>query len=174
MIIQHPPFWEYDTIQFNSNEWLGMYTAMSYNNKVHGQSRSIVLRFPGSGTWCHADMAGSSWLHRCGMGCHRHWYRGIPLNSRHGRNSWSLVHLGCQCCSCSECGLHVLCRWEQCRLCHWEAVSSWSLQCGSCATWGQCWLLWHCIHKGVFTYGALWNHCWCILDSCSVVGHVSQ
>ena len=26
-----------------------MYTAACYNNKVHGQSRSIVLRFPGSG-----------------------------------------------------------------------------------------------------------------------------
>ena len=49
MIIQHPPFWEYETLQFNSNEWLGMYTAACYNNKVHGQSGSRVLRFPGSG-----------------------------------------------------------------------------------------------------------------------------
>ena len=39
---------------------------------------------------------------------------------------------------------------------------------------GQCWLLWHCIHKGVSTCSSMWNHCWCVLDSCSVVGHVSQ
>ena len=32
--------------------------------------------------WCHAGMARSSWLHRCGMGCHRHWCQGILMNSR--------------------------------------------------------------------------------------------
>ena len=93
------------------------------------------LDFLDQASWCQVGMARSSWLHRCGMGCHRHWCWGILLNSWHGRNSWSLVHLGCQCCRCSGCGLHVQCRWRQCRLCCWEVMSCWSLQCGSCATW---------------------------------------
>ena len=68
-------------------------------------------------SWCHVGMARSLWLHRCGMVCHRLWCWGILLNSWHGRNSWSLFHLGCQCCGCSICGLHVWCRWGWCRLC---------------------------------------------------------
>ena len=49
-IIQHPPFWEYDTLHFNyNNNWLGMYAAAHYDNKVHGESRLIVPRFPGAG-----------------------------------------------------------------------------------------------------------------------------
>ena len=35
-------------------------------------------------SWCHAGMAGSSWLHRCGMGCHRLWHWGIVLDGWHG------------------------------------------------------------------------------------------
>ena len=27
-------------------------------------------------SWCHVGTAGSSWLHRCGMECHRLWYWG--------------------------------------------------------------------------------------------------
>ena len=46
VIIQHPPFWDYDTQQ---NNFLGMYVAVHYENKVRGQSRSIVPRSPGSG-----------------------------------------------------------------------------------------------------------------------------
>ena len=69
------------------------------------------LDFLDQASWCHEGMARSSWLHRCGMGCHRHWCQGIPLNSWCGGDSWSLIHLGCQCCMCSRCGLHVLCRW---------------------------------------------------------------
>ena len=93
------------------------------------------LDFLDQASGCHAGMARSLWLHKGGMGCHRHWCWGILLNSWHGRNSWSLVHLGCQCCRCSGCGPHVLCRWGWCRLCCWEVVSSQSLQCGSCASW---------------------------------------
>ena len=48
-IIHHPPFWEYDTWQFNYNNLLGMYMVVCYNNKVCGQSGLIVPRFPGSG-----------------------------------------------------------------------------------------------------------------------------
>ena len=62
-------------------------------------------------SWCHVGQARSSWLPRCSMGCHRLWCWGILLNSWHGRNSWSLFHLGCQCCRCSRCGLHAWCRW---------------------------------------------------------------
>ena len=61
-------------------------------------------------SWCHVGTAGSLWLHRCGMGCHRLWCQGIFWNSWHGRNSWSLFHLGCQCCRCSRYGLHAWCR----------------------------------------------------------------
>ena len=93
------------------------------------------LDFLDQASWCHVGMARSSWLHRCGMGCHRHWHWGAPLNSWCGGNSWNLVHLGCWCCRCSRCGLHALCRWGQCRLCCWEVVSSQSLQCGSGAIW---------------------------------------
>ena len=69
-------------------------------------------------SWCHAGMARSSWLHRCGMGCNRHWCWGILLNSWCDRTSWSLLHLGCQWCRYSRCGLHAWCRLWQCRLCH--------------------------------------------------------
>ena len=84
---------------------------------------------------CHVGMARSLWLHRCGMGCHRLWCWGILLNSWCGRNSWSLFHLGCQCCRCSRCGLHAWCRWGWCSLFHYKEGSRQSLQCGSCATW---------------------------------------
>ena len=65
------------------------------------------LDFLDQASGCHAGMARSSWLHRCGMGCHRHWHWGVPLNSWCGKNGWSLVYLGCWCCRCSRCGLHV-------------------------------------------------------------------
>ena len=49
VIIQHPPFWDYDTRWFNYNSLLGMYAVAHYDSKVHGQARSIVPRSPGSG-----------------------------------------------------------------------------------------------------------------------------
>ena len=81
-------------------------------------------------SWCHAGMAGSLGLHRCGMGCHRLWCRHFVLDSWHVRNSGSLPHLCCQCC---RCGLHAWWRWGQCRLFHSEVESC--LQCGRGATW---------------------------------------
>ena len=30
-----------------------------------------------------------------------------------------------------------------------------------------------CIHEGVSMHSGMWNHCWCVLDSCSVVGCIS-
>ena len=86
-------------------------------------------------SWCQVGMARSLGLHRCGMGCHMHWCQGILLNSWCGRNSWSLFHLGCQCCRCSRCGLHAQCRCRWCRLFHYEAGSWQSLWCGSGAIW---------------------------------------
>ena len=68
------------------------------------------LDFLDQASWCHAGTARSLWLHRCGMGCCRHWCWDVPLNSWHGGNRRGLVHLGCQCCRCSRCGLHMLCR----------------------------------------------------------------
>ena len=131
------------------------------------------LDFLDQASWCHVGTARSLWLHICGMACHRCRCRGIPLNSWCGMNSWSLVHLGCWWCRCSRCGLHALCRWGWCRLCCWEVVSSQSLQCGSCATLDSV----NCFDTAfmkVSICGSMWNHCWCILDSCSVVGHISQ
>ena len=115
-IIQHPPFWDYDTWWVNSmNDWgCGQWCIM--------KTRSMdslgwkLSNFLDQASRCHVGMAGSSWLHRCGMGCHRHWCQGVPLNSWHGRDSWGLACLGCWCCRCSGCGLHMMCRLWQCRL----------------------------------------------------------
>ena len=30
------------------------------------------------------------------------------------------------------------------------------------------------LRSGASMWGSMWNHCWCILDSCSVGGHISQ
>ena len=69
-----------------------------YNDKVHGQSGLRVPRFPGSGIWvpCRHGwifMPAQVW-HGMSLAC---WCWGILLKSWHGGNSWSLVHLGCQC-----------------------------------------------------------------------------
>ena len=32
-------------------------------------------------SWCHVGRTRSSWLHRCGMGCHRLWCWGILLTA---------------------------------------------------------------------------------------------
>ena len=117
-----------------TNDWGCKQWHITMTRSVDSPGQEF-LDFLDEASGCHTGMARSLWLHRFGMGCHRHWCWGILLNSWHGRNSWSLVHLGCWCCRCSGCGLHVLCRWGQYRLCHWEAMSSQSLWCGSCATW---------------------------------------
>ena len=54
-----------------------------------------VPRSPGSGILVPCGHGQIFGLHRCGMGCHRHWCQGIPLNSWCGRNSWGLFHLSC-------------------------------------------------------------------------------
>ena len=105
VVIQHPPFWEYDTLQFNStNEWGCRWWHITRTRSVDSLGQQF-LDFLDQASGCPVGMARSSWLHRCGMGCHRHWCWGVPLNSWCGRNNWSLVHLGCWCC---RCGLHAL------------------------------------------------------------------
>ena len=104
VIIQHPPFWEYDMQQFNSmNDWGCIWMCITITRSV-GSLVQTFLDFLDQASWCYAGMARSSWLHRSGMRCHRHWCWDILLNSWHGRNNWSLVHLGCQCCRWSRLG----------------------------------------------------------------------
>ena len=67
--------------------------VVHYDNKVCGQSRLIVPRFPGSGILVPCRHGQILWLHRCGMRCHRHWCQAILSSSWCGRNSWSLFHL---------------------------------------------------------------------------------
>ena len=60
-----------------------------------------------------------------------------------------------------------------------QVVLLWSGVLTEPAVWqlchlGQCQLLWHCIHRGASVCGNMWNHCWCILDCCSVGGCISQ
>ena len=117
LIIQHPPFWEYIT-QWFTTWFIGDVDSGALLSKSMDSLGQQFLDLLDQASWCHVGMARSSWLHRCGMGCHRLWCRGILLNSWCGRNSWSLFHLGCQCCRCSRCGLHAWCRWGWCRLCH--------------------------------------------------------
>ena len=169
-----PPFlriW-YDAL-YSMNEWgcIWQHITVTRSMDSPGQKFSDFLD---QASRCHVGMARSLWLHRCGMGCHRHWCWGILLNSWHGRDSWGLACLGCWCCRGSRCGLHMLCRWGVV-----QVVPLRSSVKSEPAVWqlcqlGQCWLLWHCIHEGVSTCGGMWNHCWCKLDSCSMVGHISQ
>ena len=134
-IIRHPPFWEYLTWQFTTTIYWGcMQWCIMITESVDSLGQQF-LDLLDQAFWCHAGMARSLWLHRCGMGCCRHWCQGILLNSWHGRNSWGLFHLGCWCCRYSRCGLHAWCRWGWCRLFHYEVGSWQSLQCCSCATW---------------------------------------
>ena len=115
-IIWHPPFWEYVTWQFTTTIYWGcMQWHIMKTESMDSLGREF-LDLLDQASWCHAGMAGSSGLHRCGMGCHRLWCWGILLNSWCGRYSWSLFHLGCQCCRHSRCGLHAWCRLWQCRL----------------------------------------------------------
>ena len=115
-IIQHPPFWEYMTWQFITTIYRDADSGTLQSKSIDSLGQQF-LDLLDQASWCHVGIARSLWLHRCGMGCHRLWCWGILLNSWCGRNSWSLFHLGCQCCRCSRCGLHAWCRWGWCRLC---------------------------------------------------------
>ena len=81
-----------------------MYAAAHYDTRSMDSPGQQFLDLLDQASWCHAGTARSLWLHRCGMGCHSLWCQGSLLNSWCGRNSWSLFHLGCQCCRCSRGG----------------------------------------------------------------------
>ena len=116
LIIWHPPFWEYITQRFTT-QFVGDVCSSALRSRSVDSPGQQFLDLLDQASWCHVGMARSSWLHRCGMGCHRLRCRGILLNNWHGRNSWSLFHLGCWCCRCSRCGLQAWCRWGWCRVC---------------------------------------------------------
>ena len=136
-----------------------MYTVAHYHNKVHGQSGSIVPRFPGSGMLVpcrHGQifMAAQVWH---GMS------KALVLGGPFEQLVWQ-EQLGP-----GLSGLPVLqVQWV------WAAfavqvvvVQVVSLRSGVLlepAVWqlchlGQCQLLWHCIHEGVSACSHVWNHC---------------
>ena len=120
-------------MQFKStNHWGSIQQCVMIKRSVDGLGQKF-LDFLDQALRCHVGMARSLWLHRSGMRCHRHWCWGIFLNSWHGRNSWSLVHLGYQCCRCSRCGLHMLCMAMEVVLL--RSSLGQNLQRGSHATW---------------------------------------
>ena len=128
VIIQHPPFWDYNTWQFNStNDWGCIWWCVTITRSVDSLG-SILPGFPWiqhlGAMWAWPDLCGCTGVawDVAGIGA-RAFFRTAGMAG----NSWSLVHLGCQCYGCSGCGLHVRCRWGWCRLCCWEAVSCWSL-----------------------------------------------
>ena len=111
--------------------------AVHYNNKVCGQSGSIVPRFPGSGILVpcgHGQifMAAQVW-----HGMLQTLVPGYSFEQLAWQEQLEPGSSGCWCCRCSGCGLHTWHRWGQCRLCCLEAVSCWSLQCGIHTTWGS-------------------------------------
>ena len=116
LIIRHPPFWDYIP-QWFTTQFVGDVCGSTLRSRSVDSLGQQFLDLLDQASRCHAGMAGSSWLHMCGMGCHRLWCLGILLNSWHGRNSWSLFHLSCWCCRCSRCGLHAWCRCRWCRVC---------------------------------------------------------
>ena len=174
MIIQHPPFWEYSTQWVEYNNLLGMWTAAHYDNKVHGQSRSIVPKSPGSGIlvpcW-HGQifMAAQVWH---GM------LQALVLGHSFEQLAWQEQ---LEPVSSGLPMMQVQQMWAACEV-QVEAMQVVPLRSGVLSeprVWqlchlGQCQLPWHCIHKGVSMHSSMWNHCWCVLDSWSMVGCVSQ
>ena len=161
-------------IHSNLTLWLGVYAAVHYDNKVCGWSGSKVFRFPESGT-----------LVPC-----RHGWIFVAAQVWHGMSQ--ALAPGCsfeqlvwqEQLEPGSSGLPVLqvqWVWAACTVQVWvvQVVLLRSSVKLEPVVWqlchlGQCWLLWHCTYKGVCTCSSMWNHCWCILDSCSMVGHVSQ
>ena len=153
---------------------LGMYAAVHYNNRVHGQSGSRVPRSPGSGV-----------LVPC-----RHGQIFVATQGWHGMSQTLVPGHSSEQLEWQEqlepvsSGLPVLQvqqMWAACMVQVWvmQVVLLWSGVSTEPVVWqlchlGQCQLLWHCIHRGASICGGMWNHCWCILDSCSWDGHVSQ
>ena len=174
MIIWPPPFWDYNTWWFKYNNLLGIYAVVHYDNKIHGQSGSRVSRFPGSGILVpcgHGQIfvAAQVWhgMSQALVPGHSSeqlvWWEqlgpvssGLPVLQVQQMQAACVVQVGVVQVVPLKSG--VLSEPAVCQLCHL----------------GQCQLLWHCVLRGVSVHGSMWNHCWCILDSCSMVGCVSQ
>ena len=175
VIIQHPPFWEYNSWQLNYNKyWLGMYTAVHYDNKVCGQSRSIVPRFPWSGILVPCR---HGWIFVAAQVWHGMSQALVPGHSFEQLVWQEQLEPG----SSGLPVLQVQQMWVACvvQVGAMQVVPLRSGVLSEPAAWqlchlGKCWLLWHCIHEGVSTCSSMWNHCQCVLDSCSTVGCISQ
>ena len=112
-----------------------MYVVAHYDNKVPGQSRSIVPRFPGSGILVPC---GHGWIFVAAQVWHEMSQTLVPghsLNSWHGRDSWGLFHLGHWCCRCSGGGLCVLCQVGPMQVVVLRSSVWLEPVGGSCATW---------------------------------------
>ena len=125
-------------------------------------------------SWCHVGTAGSLWLHRCGMGCYRLWCRGIPSEQLAWQGQLEPVSPGLPVLQVQQ--IQTACVVQVGVM---KVVPLRSGVLTEPAVWQwchleQCQLLWHCIHGGVSMCSSMWNYCWCILDSCSRGGCVSQ
>ena len=151
-----------------------MYVVAHDKNKVCGQSRSIVPRSPGSGILVPC---GHSQIFVATQVWHGMLQALVP-----GHSSEQLVwQEQLEPVSSGLLVLQVQQMWAACKVQVgvMQVVLLRSGVLSGPAVWqlchlGQCQLLWHCIPKGVSMHGSMWNHCWCVLDSCSMVGCISQ
>ena len=148
--------------------------AAHYNNKVHGQSRSIVPRFPGSGVLVPCR---HSWIFVAAQVWHG-MLQALVLGHSFEQLAWQEqlepVSSGLLVVQVQQMGAACMVQVGV-----MQVVPLRSSVLSEPVVWqlchlGQCWLLWHCIHGGVSVHSGMWNHCWCLLDSCSMGGHVSQ
>ena len=147
----------YDAI-YSTNAWGYIWWHIMITRSVDSLGQEF-LDFLDQASECYVGTARSSWLHRCDMRCQ-------TLVAGH---SFEQLGPGLS-------GLLVLQVWAAyavqvvpLRSGVWSEPVVWQL-----CHLRQCQLLWHCIHEGVSACSSMWNHWWCILDSCSMVGHVSQ
>ena len=135
-----------------------MWMAAHYENKVRGQSGSMVPRFPGSGILVpcrHSQIFGAAqvWL---GMsqtlvpGAFL-WAAGVA-GMAGAWFIWVAGVAGAAGVGCIHCAGGVV-----------QVVLLRSIVEAEPAVWqlchlGQCQLLWHCIHKGVSMCSGMWNH----------------
>ena len=153
---------------------LGMYAAAHYDNKVHEHSWSTVPRSPGSGILV---LCGHGWIFVAAQVWH-----GMSQASVPGHSSEQLTwQEQLEPVSSGLLVVQVQQVWAACmvQVGVMQVVPLWSGVSREPAVWqlchlGQCQLLSHCIHRGVAVHGGMWNHCWCVLGSCSMVGCISQ
>ena len=145
-----------------------MYAVGHYNNKVHGQSGSTVPKSPGSGILVPCR---HSWIFVAAQVWHG-MSQALVLGHSSEQLAWQEQ---LEPVSSGLPVLQVQQMWTACvvQVGVMQVVLLRSSVLLEPAVWqlchlGQCQLLWHCIHKGVSMHSSMWNHCWCILDSCSM------